>query len=70
MALPRVHVIILDESGTHVDPANMKLLIPFFDRLKENLSSYGIEQLILIDHHPDWKESNLGLIPVGGETEN
>lgn len=69
MILPRVHVIILDEPSTHVDPANMELLIPFFDRLKENLSSYGIEQLILIDHHPDWKESNVGLIPVGAETE-
>ena len=70
MILPKVHVIILDEPSTHVDPANMELLIPFFDRLKENLSSYGIEQLILIDHHPDWKESNVGLIPVGGEIES
>ena len=70
MILPKVHVIILDEPSTHVDPANMELLIPFFDRLKENLASYGIEQLILIDHHPDWKESNVGLIPVGGEIES
>jgi DNA repair exonuclease SbcCD ATPase subunit len=67
MILPRVHVIVLDEPSTHVDQANMELLIPFFDRLKENLSSYGIEQLILIDHHPDWSQSNVGLIPVGAD---
>ena len=68
--LPRVHVIVLDEPSTHVDQANMELLIPFFDRLKENLSSYGIDQLILIDHHPDWSQSNAGLIPIGNRTES
>jgi exonuclease SbcC len=67
--LPRVHVIVLDEPSTHVDQGNMELLIPFFDRLKENLSSYGIDQLILIDHHPDWSQSHVGLIPVGNRTE-
>jgi exonuclease SbcC len=69
MILPRVHVIVLDEPSTHVDQANMELLIPFFDRLKENLSTYGIQQLILIDHHPDWKESKVGLIPVGADPD-
>jgi DNA repair exonuclease SbcCD ATPase subunit len=68
--LPEVYVIVLDEPNTHVDAANMELLIPFFDRLKENVSSYGIDKLILIDHHPDWKESNVGLISIGAETQS
>lgn len=65
MILPQVHVIILDEPSTHIDEANMELLIPFFQRLKHNLAGYGIEQCILIDHHPAWQNADLGLIQIG-----
>lgn len=65
MILPRVHVLIFDEPSTHVDENNMQLLIPFFERLKQNLSSYGIHQCIIIDHHPDWRNSEVGMIHIG-----
>jgi len=65
MILPRVHVLILDEPSTHIDEANMELLIPFFEKLKENLSHYGIEQCLIIDHHPNWRNTTTAVINVG-----
>jgi exonuclease SbcC len=65
MILPRVHVLILDEPSTHIDEANMELLIPFFTKLKENLSYYGIEQCLVIDHHPNWRNTTTAVINVG-----
>ncbi len=67
MILPRVHAIILDEPSTHIDEENMELLVPFFERLKDNLHSYGIDQCLIIDHHPAWKNSSMGLIRVGDQ---
>jgi DNA repair exonuclease SbcCD ATPase subunit len=65
MILPRVHVLILDEPSTHIDEANMELLIPFFEKLKENLSHYGIEQCLITDHHPNWRNTTTAVINVG-----
>jgi len=65
MILPRVHVLILDEPSTHIDEANMELLIPFFQKLKENLNHYGIEQCLIIDHHPSWRDTTTAVISVG-----
>jgi len=70
MVLPRVNTIILDEPSTHVDEQNMELLIPFFERLKENLHTYGISQCIIIDHHPAWRNSSVGIINIGLNGEN
>ena len=67
MVLPRVNTVILDEPSTHVDEQNMELLIPFFERLKENLHTYGISQCIIIDHHPAWSNSSVGIINIGDE---
>lgn len=68
MVLPRVNTVILDEPSTHVDEQNMEqLLIPFFERLKENLHTYGISQCIIIDHHPAWRNSSVGIINIGEE---
>jgi DNA repair exonuclease SbcCD ATPase subunit len=58
-------VLILDEPSTHIDEANMELLIPFFEKLKENLSHYGIEQCLIIDHHPNWRNTTTAVINVG-----
>jgi exonuclease SbcC len=63
--LPRVNTVILDEPSTHIDEANMEMLIPFFEKLKENLHTYGISQFIIIDHHPAWKNSSIGIIQIG-----
>ena len=62
--IPRVNTVILDEPSTHVDEQNMELLIPFFERLKDNLHTYGISQCILIDHHPAWRNSSIGIIQL------
>lgn len=43
----------------------MELLIPFFQKLKENLHHYGIEQCLLIDHHPIWRNTTTAVINVG-----
>jgi len=67
MILPRVHAVILDEPSTHIDEQNMELLVPFFERLKNNLYSYGIDQCLIIDHHPAWKNSSMGLIRIGDQ---
>jgi exonuclease SbcC len=64
MILPRVHVLILDEPSTHIDEANMDLLMPFFDKLKENISHYGIEQCLVIDHHPGWRNTTSAVIEL------
>lgn len=64
MILPRVHVLILDEPSTHIDEANMDLLMPFFDKLKENISQYGIEQCLVIDHHPCWRNTTSAVIEL------
>ena len=60
-----VDSVILDEPSTHVDESNMELLIPFFERLRDNLHTYGIAQAILIDHHPAWRNSSVGIIQLG-----
>jgi DNA repair protein SbcC/Rad50 len=67
LILPRVHTVILDEPSTHVDERNMEILVPFFERLRNNLASYGIEQCIFIDHHPAWKNSSIGVIQLGNQ---
>jgi hypothetical protein len=41
------------------------LLIPFFAKLKENLSYYGIEQCLIIDHHLNWRNTTTAVINVG-----
>lgn len=64
LVLPRVHVLILDEPSTHVDERNMELLTPFFERLKANLASYGIDQCLIIDHHPAWKNVSVGVVQL------
>ncbi len=64
MILPRVHVLILDEPSTHIDEANMDLLMPFFEKLKENISQYGIEQCLVIDHHPCWRNTTSAVIEL------
>lgn len=64
MILPRVHVLILDEPSTHIDEANMDLLMPFFDKLKENIGHYGIEQILVIDHHPGWRNVTSAVIEL------
>lgn len=69
MILPRVHTIIIDEPSTHIDEQNMELLVPFFERLKDNLHCYGIDQCLIIDHHPAWQNSSMGLIRVGDQKE-
>jgi hypothetical protein len=43
----------------------MELLIPFFEKRKENLSHYGIEQCLIIDHHPNWQITTTAVINVG-----
>ena len=68
MILPRVNTVILDEPSTHIDEGNMELLVPFFEHLKDNLHTYGIEQCLLIDHHPAWKNSSVPVIQIGAET--
>ena len=70
MVLPRVNTVILDEPSTHVDEQNMELLIPFFEKLKESLHTYGISQCIIIDHHPAWRNSSVGIINIGNNGEN
>ncbi|HOC54222.1 MAG TPA: SMC family ATPase [Verrucomicrobiota bacterium] len=70
MILPRVHVLILDEPSTHIDETNMELLIPFFQKLKENLNHYGIEQCLIIDHHPNWRNTTAAVINVGANGFN
>ncbi len=64
MILPRVHVLILDEPSTHIDEANLDLLMPFFDKLKENISHYGIEQCLIIDHQPGWRNTTSAVIEL------
>ncbi len=64
MILPRVHVLILDEPSTHIDEANMDLLMPFFAKLKENISHYGIEQMLVIDHHAGWRNTTSAVIEL------
>jgi exonuclease SbcC len=64
MILPRVHVLILDEPSTHIDESNMDLLMPFFERLKENIGRYGIEQCIVIDHHPAWRNTTAAIMEL------
>lgn len=68
LVIPKVNTIILDEPSTHVDEGNMELLIPFFEKLKGQLHVYGIEQCIIIDHHPAWKNSDVELIQLGKRT--
>jgi DNA repair protein SbcC/Rad50 len=65
MVLPRVNTIVLDEPSTHVDEQNMELLIPFFERLREKLNLFGIDQIVLIDHHPAWRNSSVEVIELG-----
>ena len=65
LVLPKVNTVILDEPSTHVDEANMELLIPFFEKLKGQLHTYGIEQCIIIDHHPAWRNSSVKVIELG-----
>lgn len=62
MILPRVHVLILDEPSTHIDEANMDLLMPFFEKLKEHISQHGIEQCLVIDHHPCWRNTTSAIV--------
>ena len=64
--LPRVNTIVLDEPSTHIDESNIELLIAFFEKLKENLHTYGISQCIIIDHHPAWRNSSVGIIQING----
>ncbi len=64
MILPRVHVLILDEPSTHIDEANMDLLMPLFAKLRENISHYGIEQCLIIDHHPGWRSTTSAVIEL------
>ena len=58
------HTVILDEPSTQVDRSNMELLIPFFEKLKENIHTYGISQCVIIDHHPAWRNSSVGVIQI------
>lgn len=69
MILPRVNTVILDEPSTHIDEGNMELLVPFFEHLKDNLHTYGIEQCLLIDHHPAWRNSAVPVIQIGAENQ-
>jgi hypothetical protein len=48
----------------------MELLIPFFEKRKENLSHYGIEQCLIIDHHPNWRNTTTAVINVGNNGFN
>ncbi len=64
--LPRVNTVVLDEPSTHIDESNIELLIAFFEKLKENLHTYGISQCIIIDHHPAWRNSSVGIIQING----
>lgn len=59
------HAVILDDPSTHVDEVNMEMLIPFFERLKEKIHTYGISQCVIIDHHPAWRNSSVGIIQIG-----
>ncbi|ODU25449.1 MAG: hypothetical protein ABS95_00090 [Verrucomicrobia bacterium SCN 57-15] len=70
MILPRVHVLILDEPSTHIDEANMDLLMPFFAKLKENISHYGIEQILVIDHHAGWRNTTSAVIELENKETN
>ena len=58
------HVVIAEEGPSDVGDQNMELLIPFFERLKENLHTYGISQYVIIDHHPAWRNSSVGIIQI------
>ena len=35
------------------------------EKRKENLSHYGIEQCLIIDHHPNWRNTTAAIINVG-----
>ena len=38
--------------------------MPFFDKLKENISHYGIEQCLIIDHQPGWRNTTSAVIEL------
>ena len=58
------HVVIAEEGPSDVGDQNMELLIHFFERLKENLHTYGISQCVIIDHHPAWRNSSVSIIQI------
>ena len=43
----------------------MELLIPFFQKLKENLHHYGIEQCSRLRSPPIWRDTTTAVINVG-----
>jgi DNA repair exonuclease SbcCD ATPase subunit len=49
---PNLRCLILDEPSTHLDAIATEGLTVFLNELKGQLSHFGIEQIIIVDHNP------------------
>lgn len=58
-ALRNVHTLILDEPTTHVDEERTDMLLNLLANLQNRFAGYGIQQCVIIDHHPAWKQLDI-----------